>query len=81
MTAFSPQNLLGMTVLCALMATGGKWAYCEVQDFIQPLPTTHFHPEIDVAQLVAFVQNPVKYFFEKQLGVYFEKAEKGIAEK
>ncbi|MDY2796441.1 exodeoxyribonuclease V subunit gamma [[Pasteurella] aerogenes] len=81
MTAFSPQNFVGndRTFARQWLPVANK-VYCAAQDFIQPLLNTTFHPEIDVAQLVAFVQNPVKYFFEKQLGVYFEQAEKGIIE-
>ena len=35
---------------------------------------------IDLAQLVQFVKNPVRYYFEKQLGVYFRNNDELIAD-
>lgn len=36
--------------------------------------------EIELERLVGFVENPVKFFFEKQLGVYFREADERIAD-
>ncbi|QIM68160.1 exodeoxyribonuclease V subunit gamma [Basfia succiniciproducens] len=36
--------------------------------------------EIDILQLVQFVQHPVKFFFEKRLGVYFQQTDEQIPE-
>ena len=36
--------------------------------------------EIELDRLVSFVENPVKFFFEKQLGVYFRDEDDRIAD-
>ncbi|OOF70355.1 exodeoxyribonuclease V subunit gamma [Rodentibacter caecimuris] len=45
------------------------------QEFIQDLANQIDQSplEIDLQDLVSFVENPVKFFFEKQLGVYFQQ--------
>lgn len=44
----------------------------ENRDFIQPLSAAIQQSEvIDLNQLISFVCHPLRYFFEKQLGVYF----------
>ena len=36
--------------------------------------------EIELDRFVSFVENPVKFFFEKQLGVYFQDEDDRIEE-
>lgn len=38
------------------------------------------YSEISVEQLIVFIQHPVKYFFERRLGVYFRDEMESIAE-
>ncbi|WP_044470344.1 exodeoxyribonuclease V subunit gamma [Mannheimia massilioguelmaensis] len=49
-----------------------------VRDFVQPIDISEQATEVDIIQLVQFVQNPVKFFFEKRLGVYFENVDEQI---
>ncbi|PJG84606.1 exodeoxyribonuclease V subunit gamma [Conservatibacter flavescens] len=52
-----------------------------IPDFIQPLVmdnVTGEKPRIELSALIQFVQNPVKHFFEKRLGVYFKQDENHI---
>ncbi|WP_233115280.1 exodeoxyribonuclease V subunit gamma [Aggregatibacter actinomycetemcomitans] len=52
-----------------------------LQDFIQPMMAdAEPEEEIEFSRLVAFVKNPVKFFFEKRLGVNFSEQEESIAD-
>ncbi|MDU8924072.1 exodeoxyribonuclease V subunit gamma [Pasteurellaceae bacterium LIM206] len=51
----------------------------EIKDFSQPLEDDgEIIRTIELSQLIAFVQNPVKFFFEKRLGVYFNQLDEQI---
>lgn len=53
-------------------------------EFTSPLPSAHEEAgetiNIELADLVRFVENPVRFFFERQLGVYFYDDEQPIAD-
>jgi len=54
-----------------------------LSDFIQPtIAQDGFEQEteIEFSRLVAFVKNPVKFFFERRLGVNFSEQEESIAD-
>ncbi|WP_109077624.1 exodeoxyribonuclease V subunit gamma [Aggregatibacter kilianii] len=54
-----------------------------LSDFIQPAMSQDLseqETEIEFARLVAFVKNPVRFFFEKRLGVNFFEQEESIAD-
>ena len=53
-----------------------------LQDFIQPMDFDAWEEERDIefSRLVAFVKNPVKFFFERRLGVNFSEQEESIAD-
>ncbi len=54
-----------------------------LSDFIQPtIVQENFEQETEVefSRLVAFVKNPVKFFFERRLGVNFSEQEESIAD-
>ncbi|MDG6895908.1 exodeoxyribonuclease V subunit gamma [Volucribacter amazonae] len=55
----------------------------QLTEFIQPLPQYHGINEqsvIELPQLIAFIKNPVKFFFEQRLGVYFRQLPETIDE-
>ncbi|TCJ97949.1 DNA helicase/exodeoxyribonuclease V gamma subunit [Volucribacter psittacicida] len=55
----------------------------QLTEFIQPLPQYHdvnAQVVIELPQLIAFVKNPVKFFFEQGLGVYFKQLPETIDE-
>lgn len=82
MTAFSAQNFKGnhRTFAKQWLPLAEKKNVHPIQDFIQPISSTENVSEIELTQLIAFVQNPVKFFFEKRLGVYFSQKGDTIAE-
>ena len=53
-----------------------------LQDFIQPMDFDAWEEERDIefSRLVVFVKNPVKFFFERRLGVNFSEQEESIAD-
>ena len=51
-----------------------------VEDFVQPMEQAETENEIEFGQLLAFVTNPVRFFFEKRLGVYFRNEGELIGE-
>ena len=54
-----------------------------LSNFIQPEITQYGfeqETEIEFSRLVAFVKNPVKFFFERRLGVNFSEQEESIAD-
>ncbi|QIW16497.1 exodeoxyribonuclease V subunit gamma [Pasteurellaceae bacterium RH1A] len=80
MTVFSPDNF-----------TQGKRSFnqewldvtqrpLQNQAFLSPLANPFSPKEIELEDLIAFVQNPVKYYFNRQLGVYLESREDSIEE-
>ncbi|TCP89768.1 DNA helicase/exodeoxyribonuclease V gamma subunit [Cricetibacter osteomyelitidis] len=53
----------------------------EVKPFNQPIPAQSDETNvIDLQRLIEFVQHPVKFFFEKRLGVYFRNEQDLIAD-
>ncbi|WP_101776100.1 exodeoxyribonuclease V subunit gamma [Pasteurella oralis] len=52
------------------------------ENFIQPISQETMDEgfEINLSDLITFVQNPVEFFFKRHLGVYFVRQEEGIAE-
>lgn len=75
LNAFSTQNFLGDTPSFArkwLVMAKGENEY-ESKDFIAPLSAPLAIQTLDLNELIAFVKAPVKYFFEKRLGVYFRQ--------
>ena len=81
MTIFSPQNFSKTHRTFAKewlpLAQNAKRA---VEDFIQPSLSTESESRIELAQLIRFVQNPVRFFFEQRLGVYFRAEEELIGD-
>lgn len=81
MTIFSAQNFSKSHRTFA-----GQWLPAlqevEIRDFVQPLAETAADETtvIDLERLIEFVQNPVKFFFEKRLGVYFRQDDELIAD-
>ncbi|MGR6980995.1 exodeoxyribonuclease V subunit gamma [Testudinibacter sp. P27/CKL/0425] len=55
-----------------------EWLVAEheqnLNEFVQPLAAASaVSPQIDLSRLLSFVREPLHYFFEKQLGVYFRQ--------
>lgn len=82
MSVFSPQNL-----------TDGRRSYdrewYEVRNqpkqavgFLQKIAIleTDLPTEVDLADLIAYLQNPIAFFCRKQLGIYFEQSDDTIEE-
>lgn len=71
MTIFSPQNFVGNDRTFAK-----EWLPLQPEssgkDKPNIPPITEKITQIELEQLVKFVRHPVKYFFENQLGVYFQ---------
>ncbi|HHV6870493.1 exodeoxyribonuclease V subunit gamma [Haemophilus influenzae] len=86
MTAFSPDNFKNNEKFTRSFAT--KWL--PIAQFDASVSNSEFavtmteNPEkieeIELDRLVSFVENPVKFFFEKQLGVYFRDEDDHIAD-
>lgn len=86
MTAFSPDNFKYNEKFTRSFAT--KWL--PIAQFDANASNSEFavtmteNPEkieeIELDRLVSFVENPVKFFFEKQLGVYFRDEDDRIAD-
>lgn len=86
MTAFSPDNFKYNEKFTRSFAT--KWL--PIAQFDATASNSKFavtmteNPEkieeIELDRLVSFVENPVKFFFEKQLGVYFRDDDDRIAD-
>ena len=86
MTAFSPDNFKYNEKFTRSFAT--KWL--PIAQFDASASNSEFavtmteNPEkieeIELDRLVSFVENPVKFFFEKQLGVYFRDEDDRIAD-
>lgn len=86
MTAFSPDNFKNNEKFTRSFAT--KWL--PMAQFDASASNSEFavtmteNPEkieeIELDRLVSFVENPVKFFFEKQLGVYFRDEDNRIAD-
>ena len=86
MTAFSPDNFKYNEKFTRSFAT--KWL--PIAQFDSNASNSEFaitmteNPEkieeIELDRLVSFVENPVKFFFEKQLGVYFRDEDDRIAD-
>lgn len=85
MTAFSPDNFKYNENFTRSFAT--KWlpiAQFDATDSNSEFAVTMTEnpekiEEIELDRLVSFVENPVKFFFEKQLGVYFRDGDDRIA--
>lgn len=86
MTAFSPDNFKNNEKFTRSFAT--KWLSIAQFDASSNnsefAVTTTENPEkieeVELDALVSFVENPVKFFFEKQLGVYFRDKDERIAD-
>ena len=86
MTAFSPDNFKYNEKFTRSFAT--KWlpiaqfdtAASNSEFAVTMTETLEKIEEIEVDSLVSFVENPVKFFFEKQLGVYFRDKDERIAD-
>lgn len=85
MTAFSPNNFKNTENFNRSFA--GKWlpmakmgGSAPQKEFATPMEKTESITEIELDRLVSFVENPVKFFFEKQLGVYFREDNERIAD-
>lgn len=86
MTAFSPDNFKYNEKFTRSFAT--KWlpiaqfdASSNNSEFAVPMTENPEKiEEIELDRLVSFVENPVKFFFEKQLGVYFRDEDDRIAD-
>ena len=86
MTAFSPDNFKYNEKFTRSFAT--KWlpiaqfdASSNNSEFAVPMTENPEKiEEIELDRLVSFVENPVKFFFEKQLGVYFRDEDARIAD-
>lgn len=85
MTPFSPANFKNTEYFNRSFAM--KWLpmantdeRTEQKEFVTPMENVESITEIELDRLVAFVENPVKFFFEKQLGVYFRDVDDRIAD-
>lgn len=86
MTAFSPANFQNQENFTRSFAT--KWlpmaqtnARTQTAEFAVQMESAGENiTEIELDRLVSFVENPVKFFFEKQLGVYFRNEDDRIAD-
>lgn len=86
MTAFSPDNFKNNEKFTRSFAT--KWlpmaqfdANASNSEFaVTMTENPEKIEEIELDSLVSFVENPVKFFFEKQLGVYFRDKDERIAD-
>ncbi|OOF37552.1 exodeoxyribonuclease V subunit gamma [Rodentibacter heidelbergensis] len=85
MTAFSPSNFKNednfnrsfATKWLPMAKNGGKTV---PKEFASVMAQTEKITEIELDRFVGFVENPVKFFFEKQLGVYFRDEDERIAD-
>ncbi len=86
MTAFSPDNFKNNEKFTRSFAT--KWlpiAQLDASSNNSEFAVTMTEnpekiEEVELDSLVSFVENPVKFFFEKQLGVYFRDKDERIAD-
>ncbi|OOF84365.1 exodeoxyribonuclease V subunit gamma [Rodentibacter ratti] len=85
MTAFSPSNFKNEDNFNRSFAT--KWlpmakngGQAEPKEFASLMEHQEKITEIELDRLVGFVESPVKFFFEKQLGVYFRDEDDRIAD-
>ncbi|OOF58329.1 exodeoxyribonuclease V subunit gamma [Rodentibacter myodis] len=85
MTAFSPSNFKNTENFDRSFAA--KWlpmakvgGTVAQKEFAVLMENTENITEIELDRLVGFVENPVKFFFEKQLGVYFRDEDDRIAD-
>lgn len=81
-TVFSPRNFTAQAI-----SYNKEWlAVLDSQQQHQPflndkLLSDNTPPtEIELEDLIAFIQNPTKFFFNRQLGIYFSREEEGIEE-
>lgn len=81
MTIFSPENFLKANRSFARQWLPA-WQDQLIADFNQVLHEDEFIASevIELDQLIKFVQNPVRFFFEKRLGVYFQQEDESIPE-
>ena len=85
MTAFSPNNFQNEGKINRSFAK--KWLPIaqfqerKCHEFVVPMSENQAPiTEIELDRFVSFVENPVKFFFEKQLGVYFRDEDDRIEE-
>ena len=85
MTAFSPSNFKNSDNFNRSFAA--KWlpiakmtGHKSQKEFVTLMENTESITEIELDRFVGFVENPVKFFFEKQLGVYFRDEDDRIAD-
>lgn len=79
MTVFSPKNFMN-----GAFSYDKEWLQAaqkrlDTLPFIQTLGEDLTYPtEIELDELIRFVQHPVKYFFQRHLGVYFERYDESV---
>ncbi|AUI66589.1 MULTISPECIES: exodeoxyribonuclease V subunit gamma [Glaesserella] len=82
MTVFSPNNFINGKVAYDKEWLEMKNNQATSQSFLQKLTRdeNEIATEIPLHQFIAYLQEPLKYFFQQQLGVRFEKNEDKIEE-
>lgn len=81
MTAFSLKNFVGKhRTFARQWLPLAEDSSQRVSNFVQPLSNSTTTEQIELSNLIRFVQNPVKFFFEHLLGVYFSENIESIAE-
>lgn len=83
MMPFSPENFTNKSQLPRSFAA--KWlplakAELALEEFAVAFPEFEKVSEIELDDLVRFVENPLKFFFERRLGVYFREDEEEISD-
>ena len=85
MTPFSPYNFncsatFNRSFAAKWLPTAQSAGYSLQKEFAVPMENGETVTEIELDRFVSFVENPVKFFFEKQLGVYFRTEDERIAD-
>ena len=82
MTVFSPKNFIQGKIAYDQEWLAAKQQQHERSDFLTPLvrDTAELPTEIELEDLIAYLQSPARFFFRRQLGVRFEQEAGQIAE-
>ncbi|WP_075320970.1 exodeoxyribonuclease V subunit gamma [Histophilus somni] len=82
MTAFSRENFTkrDRSFSKQWLVLANKKDSGNLANFLQPINDTEIVKEISLNDLIAFIQDPVRYFFEQKLRVFLRKTEQNIAD-
>lgn len=80
MAVFSPNNFIDKAISYDKEWLQAKHSPLAIRDFTLPLPQNlnELPNEVELDGLISYLQDPLKFFFHQQLGVYFEQYDNSV---